>query len=84
VKFWENDELRQDYNTEDMEHPVRAIVAWASTIAPLEVGDVFAFRIPPLARAACCTISPAVLALRWVFLEQSWTTYWDAQAQLAA
>ena len=26
----------------------------------------------------------ALLALRCVFVEQSWTTYWDAQAQLAA
>jgi 2-keto-4-pentenoate hydratase/2-oxohepta-3-ene-1,7-dioic acid hydratase in catechol pathway len=42
VKFWENDELRQDYNTEDMEHPLREIIAWASKIATLEVGDVFA------------------------------------------
>jgi 2-keto-4-pentenoate hydratase/2-oxohepta-3-ene-1,7-dioic acid hydratase in catechol pathway len=42
VKFWENEELRQDYNTEDMEHPIREIVAWASKIATLEVGDVFA------------------------------------------
>ena len=42
VKFWENDELRQDYNTDDMEHPVREIIAWASKIATLEVGDVFA------------------------------------------
>ena len=42
VQFWENDELRQDYNTEDMEHPIREIVAWASKIATLEVGDVFA------------------------------------------
>jgi len=42
VKFWENDELRQDCNTDDMEHPIREIVAWASKIATLEVGDVFA------------------------------------------
>jgi 2-keto-4-pentenoate hydratase/2-oxohepta-3-ene-1,7-dioic acid hydratase in catechol pathway len=42
VRFWENDELRQDYNTDDMEHPIREIVAWASEIATLEVGDVFA------------------------------------------
>ena len=42
VKFWENDELRQDYNTDDMEHPIREIIAWASKIATLEVGDVFA------------------------------------------
>jgi 2-keto-4-pentenoate hydratase/2-oxohepta-3-ene-1,7-dioic acid hydratase in catechol pathway len=42
VRFWENDELRQDYNTEDMEHPIREIIAWASKIATLEVGDVFA------------------------------------------
>lgn len=26
----------------------------------------------------------ALLALRCVFLEQSWTTYWDTHAQLAA
>jgi 2-keto-4-pentenoate hydratase/2-oxohepta-3-ene-1,7-dioic acid hydratase in catechol pathway len=42
VRFWENEELRQDYNTDDMEHPVREIVAWASRIATLETGDVFA------------------------------------------
>jgi 2-keto-4-pentenoate hydratase/2-oxohepta-3-ene-1,7-dioic acid hydratase in catechol pathway len=42
VRFWENEELRQDYNTEDMEHPIREIIAWASRIATLEVGDVFA------------------------------------------
>jgi 2-keto-4-pentenoate hydratase/2-oxohepta-3-ene-1,7-dioic acid hydratase in catechol pathway len=42
VRFWENEELRQDYNTDDMEHSVREIVAWASSIATLEVGDVFA------------------------------------------
>jgi 2-keto-4-pentenoate hydratase/2-oxohepta-3-ene-1,7-dioic acid hydratase in catechol pathway len=42
VKLWENEELRQDYNTDDMEHPIREIVAWASRIATLEVGDVFA------------------------------------------
>jgi 2-keto-4-pentenoate hydratase/2-oxohepta-3-ene-1,7-dioic acid hydratase in catechol pathway len=42
VRFWENEELRQDYNTDDMEHSVREIVAWASRIATLEIGDVFA------------------------------------------
>jgi 2-keto-4-pentenoate hydratase/2-oxohepta-3-ene-1,7-dioic acid hydratase in catechol pathway len=42
VRFWENEELRQDYNTDDMEHSVREIVAWASRIATLKVGDVFA------------------------------------------
>src|SRR5215470_12675059 len=42
VRFWENEELRQDYNTEDMEHPISEIIAWASKIATLEVGDVFA------------------------------------------
>jgi len=26
----------------------------------------------------------AFLTLRCVFLEHAWTTYWDAQAQLAA
>lgn len=42
VQYWENDELRQDYNTDDMEHPIREMIAWASQIATLEVGDVFA------------------------------------------
>jgi 2-keto-4-pentenoate hydratase/2-oxohepta-3-ene-1,7-dioic acid hydratase in catechol pathway len=42
VKLWENEELRQNYNTDDMEHPIREIVAWASRVATLEVGDVFA------------------------------------------
>ena len=44
VKFWENDELRQDYNTDDMEHPIREIIAWASKIAMLGL-DLF--RTPP-------------------------------------
>lgn len=42
IKLWENDQLRQDYNTSDIEHPVPEIIAWASKIATLEVGDVFA------------------------------------------
>jgi 2-keto-4-pentenoate hydratase/2-oxohepta-3-ene-1,7-dioic acid hydratase in catechol pathway len=42
IKLWENDQLRQDYNTSDIEHPISEIIAWASKIATLEVGDVFA------------------------------------------
>ncbi|MGH9358745.1 MAG: fumarylacetoacetate hydrolase family protein [Terriglobia bacterium] len=42
IKLWENDELRQNYNTDDIEHPIPDIIAWASQVATLEVGDVFA------------------------------------------
>ncbi len=42
IKLWENGELRQNYNTDDIEHPIPDIVAWASQVATLEPGDVFA------------------------------------------
>ena len=42
IKLRENDQLRQDYNTSDIEHPIPEIITWASKIATLEVGDVFA------------------------------------------
>lgn len=42
VRLWENEQLRQDYNTDDMEHPIPELVSWASRLATLEVGDVFA------------------------------------------
>jgi 2-keto-4-pentenoate hydratase/2-oxohepta-3-ene-1,7-dioic acid hydratase in catechol pathway len=32
---------RQDYNTDDMEHPVAKLVSWASQVLTLEPGDVF-------------------------------------------
>ncbi|HUX67462.1 MAG TPA: fumarylacetoacetate hydrolase family protein [Terriglobales bacterium] len=42
IKLWENGQPRQDYNTSDIEHPIPEIIAWASQIATLEPGDVFA------------------------------------------
>ena len=42
IKLWENGDLRQDYNTDDMEHSIPNMVVWAAKIATLEVGDVFA------------------------------------------
>jgi 2-keto-4-pentenoate hydratase/2-oxohepta-3-ene-1,7-dioic acid hydratase in catechol pathway len=40
VKCWENGQDRQDYCTDDMEHSVAAIIAWASSKVTLEPGDV--------------------------------------------
>lgn len=40
VRSWENDQLRQDYNTDDMEHSVAALIAWASSKVTLDPGDV--------------------------------------------
>jgi 2-keto-4-pentenoate hydratase/2-oxohepta-3-ene-1,7-dioic acid hydratase in catechol pathway len=40
VRFWNNGELRHNYNTDDMEHRVPEIVEFASTIMTLRSGDV--------------------------------------------
>jgi 2-keto-4-pentenoate hydratase/2-oxohepta-3-ene-1,7-dioic acid hydratase in catechol pathway len=40
VQFWNNGELRHNYNTNDMEHPVPEIVEFASTVMTLRSGDV--------------------------------------------
>ena len=40
VQFWNNGELRHNYDTDDMEHRVPEIVEFASTIMTLRTGDV--------------------------------------------
>jgi 2-keto-4-pentenoate hydratase/2-oxohepta-3-ene-1,7-dioic acid hydratase in catechol pathway len=40
VQFWNNGQLRHDYNTSDMVHKVPAIVEFASTVMTLHTGDV--------------------------------------------
>jgi len=40
VQFWNNGQLRHDYNTSDMVHRVPAIVEFASTVMTLQTGDV--------------------------------------------
>lgn len=42
VRLWVNGQPRQDYNTDDMEHPIPELVSWASEVLTLEPGDVFA------------------------------------------
>jgi 2-keto-4-pentenoate hydratase/2-oxohepta-3-ene-1,7-dioic acid hydratase in catechol pathway len=42
VRLWDDGQLRQNYNTDDMEHPVREVVSWASKITTLNPGDVIA------------------------------------------
>jgi 2-keto-4-pentenoate hydratase/2-oxohepta-3-ene-1,7-dioic acid hydratase in catechol pathway len=42
VQFWVEGQLRHNYNTDDMEHPVPALVEFASTIMTLNTGDVIA------------------------------------------
>lgn len=42
VKFWDNGDLRHDYNTNDMEHKVPELIAFATTIMTLNTGDVIA------------------------------------------
>ncbi len=42
VRLWVDGQLRHDYSTDDMEHPVAEVVAWASQVAALAPGDVIA------------------------------------------
>ena len=40
VQFWNEDQLRHNYNTDDMEHTVPEIIQFASTVMTLNSGDV--------------------------------------------
>jgi 2-keto-4-pentenoate hydratase/2-oxohepta-3-ene-1,7-dioic acid hydratase in catechol pathway len=40
VKFWNNGDLRHDYTTEDMEHRVPELIAFATSIMTLYSGDL--------------------------------------------
>jgi 2-keto-4-pentenoate hydratase/2-oxohepta-3-ene-1,7-dioic acid hydratase in catechol pathway len=42
VRFWNDGKLRHNYNTDDMEHRVPELVAFASTIMTLNTGDLIA------------------------------------------
>jgi 2-keto-4-pentenoate hydratase/2-oxohepta-3-ene-1,7-dioic acid hydratase in catechol pathway len=42
VQFWVDGQLRHNYNTDDMEHPVPELVAFATSIMTLHTGDVIA------------------------------------------
>ena len=42
VKLWVNEELKQNFNTNDMAHKIPRIVEWVSSVHDLEPGDVIA------------------------------------------
>jgi 2-keto-4-pentenoate hydratase/2-oxohepta-3-ene-1,7-dioic acid hydratase in catechol pathway len=42
VRFWVDGQLRHNYNTDDMEHPVPALVEFATSIMTLNSGDLIA------------------------------------------
>jgi 2-keto-4-pentenoate hydratase/2-oxohepta-3-ene-1,7-dioic acid hydratase in catechol pathway len=42
VRFWNNGELRHNYNTDDMEHRVPELIEFASTVMTLNSGDLIA------------------------------------------
>ncbi|HEV2300277.1 MAG TPA: fumarylacetoacetate hydrolase family protein [Stellaceae bacterium] len=42
VRFWNDGQLRHNYNTDDMEHRVPELVEFASTIMTLNSGDIIA------------------------------------------
>jgi 2-keto-4-pentenoate hydratase/2-oxohepta-3-ene-1,7-dioic acid hydratase in catechol pathway len=42
VRFWNDGQLRHNYNTDDMEHRVPELVEFASTVMTLNSGDVIA------------------------------------------
>jgi 2-keto-4-pentenoate hydratase/2-oxohepta-3-ene-1,7-dioic acid hydratase in catechol pathway len=40
VRFWNDGQLRHNYNTDDMEHRVPALIAFATTVMTMNTGDV--------------------------------------------
>ncbi len=42
VRFWNNGELRHNYNTDDMEHRVPELIEFATTVMTLLPGDIIA------------------------------------------
>lgn len=42
IKLWNNGEIRQDYNTDDMAYSIRQCIAWLTAIHTVEPGDILA------------------------------------------
>jgi len=42
VQFWNDGQLRHNYNTDDMEHPVPECIAFATTVMTMNSGDLIA------------------------------------------
>src|SRR3954466_1093860 len=42
IRFWNNGQLRHNYNTDDMEHRVPELVEWATTVMTMNSGDLIA------------------------------------------
>jgi 2-keto-4-pentenoate hydratase/2-oxohepta-3-ene-1,7-dioic acid hydratase in catechol pathway len=42
VRFWNNGQLRHNYNTDDMEHRVPALIEFATTVMTMNSGDLIA------------------------------------------
>jgi 2-keto-4-pentenoate hydratase/2-oxohepta-3-ene-1,7-dioic acid hydratase in catechol pathway len=40
IKFWNDGQLRHDYNTDDMEHRVPALIEFATTVMTMDSGDL--------------------------------------------
>jgi len=42
IRFWNNGQLRHDYNTDDMEHRVPELIEFATTVMTMDSGDLIA------------------------------------------
>ncbi|MEX2451476.1 MAG: fumarylacetoacetate hydrolase family protein [Rhodospirillales bacterium] len=42
IRLWNNGDLMQNFNTDDMAHKIRKCIAWVSAIHTLEPGDILA------------------------------------------
>ncbi len=42
IRLWNNGQLRQDFNTDDMAHKIPRCIEWATSIHTLEPGDILA------------------------------------------
>lgn len=42
IQLWNNGELKQDFNTDDMAHKIDRCIEWVTSIHPMEPGDLLA------------------------------------------
>ena len=42
IKLWNNGEIRQNFNTDDMAHDIKRCIEWVTSIHTLEPGDILA------------------------------------------
>ncbi len=85
VRYWVNEELRQDYNTSDMEHGVAFLVATLSYVMTLKPGDLLLAgtnhgRLGPLQNGDFAEIEIEKIGRNTHYVEDALERRWDEHA----